>query len=137
MSDIKHHKKNVGEVLLVESYRARVVEALPLSSPAQRRSLIEEAEFNLYRVNSAAATIDLLTDSGLCVLSADQLAAMMHADESYAGSASYQRFETVIREVFGFPHIMPTHQGRAAERLLIQCLARPGDLVPGNMHRRP
>jgi tryptophanase len=118
----------------VESYRARVVEALPSSSPEQRRSLIEEAEFNLYRVNSTAVTIDLLTDSGLCALSANQLAAMMRADESYAGSASYQRFETVIREVFGFPYIVPTHQGRAAERLLIQCLAHPGDLVPGNMH---
>jgi tyrosine phenol-lyase len=118
----------------VESYRARVVEALPLSSPEQRRSLIEEAEFNLYRVNSAAVTIDLLTDSGLCALSADQLAAMMRADESYAGSSSYRRFELVIREVFGFPHIVPTHQGRAAERLLIQCLAHSGDLVPGNMH---
>lgn len=118
----------------MESYRARVVEALPRSSPEERRSLIEQADFNLYRVDSAAVTIDLLTDSGLCALSADQLAAMMRADESYAGSASYQRFETVIRELFGLPHIVPTHQGRAAERLLIQCLAQPGDLVPGNMH---
>lgn len=118
----------------MESYRARVVEALPLCSPERRRSLIEEAEFNLYRVNSDAVTIDLLTDSGLCALTADQLAATMRADESYAGSASYQRFEAVIREVFGFSHIVPTHQGRAAERLLIQCLAHSGDLVPGNMH---
>jgi tryptophanase len=133
MSDIKHHWKYRRGVL-VESYRARVVETLPLSSPQERRSLIEEAEFNLYRVSSAAVTIDLLTDSGLCALSADQLAAMMRADESYAGSASYQRFESVIRDVFGFSHILPTHQGRAAERLLIQCLAHPGDLVPGNMH---
>lgn len=118
----------------MESYRARVVEALPISDPEQRRSLIEEADFNLYRLSSTAVTIDLLTDSGLCALSAEQLAAMMRADESYAGSASYQRFESAIRDVFGFPNIVPTHQGRAAERLLIQCLARPGDLVPGNMH---
>jgi tyrosine phenol-lyase len=118
----------------VESYRARVVEALPVSSPEQRRSLIEEADFNLYRLSSTAVTIDLLTDSGLCALSAEQLASMMRADESYAGSASYQRFESAIRDVFGFPHIVPTHQGRAAERLLIQCLANPDDLVPGNMH---
>ncbi len=118
----------------MERYRARVVELLPVCSRERREQLLYEAEYNLYRIDGDAVTIDLLTDSGLCALSAEQSAAMMRGDESYAGSASYRRFESAVQEIFGFPHVLPTHQGRASERLLMFCLLRAGDVVPGNMH---
>lgn len=118
----------------MDLYKARVVEPLSFLSSEERRARIREAGFNLYRLDSRAVTIDLLTDSGTCALSTDQAAAMMHGDESYAGSQSFRRFEAVVRETFGFPFLLPTHQGRAAERLLMECLLTPGDYVPGNYH---
>jgi tyrosine phenol-lyase len=117
---------------VMEPYRVRVVEPIRQTLRAQRETLLIEADFNLYRIDSEFVRIDLLTDSGTCALSSAQQAAMMQGDESYAGSSSYRRFESAVRETFGFEHVVPTHQGRAAERLLLTCLAKPGSLVPSN-----
>src|SRR5579859_6191207 len=117
-----------------EPFRTRVVEPIKRTTRARRLALIEAAGFNLYALESEDVQIDLLTDSGLCALSSHQTAAMMQGDESYAGSSSYRRLEARIQEIFGFEHIVPTHQGRAAERILLDCLAQSGDLIPCNMH---
>ncbi len=117
---------------VMEPYRVRVVEPIRQTLRAQREALLIGADFNLYRIDSDFVRIDLLTDSGTCALSSAQQAAMMQGDESYAGSSSYRRFESAVRETFGFEYVVPTHQGRAAERLLLTCLAKPGSLVPSN-----
>jgi len=119
---------------VMEPYRVRVVEPIRETIRAQRDALLAEADFNLYRIDSEYVRIDLLTDSGTCAISSAQQAAMMNGDESYAGSSSYRRFESAVHEIFGFDHIVPTHQGRAAERLLLECLAGPGAVVPSNTH---
>jgi tyrosine phenol-lyase len=119
---------------VMEPYRVRVVEPIRRTVRTQRDALLAEADFNLYRIDSEFVGIDLLTDSGTCAISCTQLAAMMHGDESYAGSSSYRRFESAVGEIFGFEHVVPTHQGRAAERLLFECLAGPRSVVPSNTH---
>lgn len=119
---------------MMEPYRTRVVEPIRQTSRAQREALLAEADFNLYRIDAEFVRIDLLTDSGTCAMSSAQMAAMMRGDESYAGSSSYRRFESVVRDIFGFDHVVPTHQGRAAERLLLECLATRGALIPSNTH---
>ncbi len=116
----------------MEPYRVRVVEPIRHTCRAQREALLAEADFNLYRIDSEYIQIDLLTDSGTCAISSAQQAAMMQGDESYAGSSSYRRFESAVRSTFGFENVVPTHQGRAAERLMLECLAMPGSLVPSN-----
>src|SRR5579863_9406872 len=121
-------------VELMEPYRARVIEPIRLTIRAQREALLAGADFNLYHIDSEYVQIDLLTDSGTCAISAAQLGMMMQGDESYAGSSSYGRFESAVREIFGFDYVVPTHQGRAAERLLFECLAGPGCIVPSNTH---
>ena len=121
-------------VEVMEPYRVRVVEPIRQTIRAQREALLAQADFNLYQIDSEYVGIDLLTDSGTCAISAAQLGAMMQGDESYAGSASFRRFESAVQEIFGFDHVVPTHQGRAAERLLLECLAGPGSLVPSNTH---
>lgn len=119
---------------MMEPYRVRVVEPIRQTIRAQRERLLAEADFNLYRIDSEYVRIDLLTDSGMCAISATQLGAMMQGDESYAGSSSFRRFESAVQEIFGFDQVVPTHQGRAAERLLFECLAVPGSIVPSNTH---
>src|SRR5258708_16741252 len=121
-------------VELIEPYRVRVVEPIRQTIRAQRETLLAEADFNLYQIDSEYVHIDLLTDSGTCAISAAQLGAMMQGDESYAGSSSFRRFESAVREIFGFDHVVPTHQGRAAERLLFEYLGGPGSAVPSNTH---
>lgn len=117
---------------VMEPYRVRVVEPIRQTLRAQREALLIEAGFNLYRIDAEMVRIDLLTDSGTCAISRAQQAAMMQGDESYAGSSSYRRFESAVRDTFGFEHVVPTHQGRAAERLLLETLAKPGSVVPSN-----
>ncbi len=112
----------------------RVVEPIRNTSRVQREALLIKADFNLYQIDSEYVSIDLLTDSGTCAMSSAQMSAMMRGDESYAGSSSYRRLEAMVQETFGFEHVVPTHQGRAAERLLLECLARSGSIVPSNMH---
>jgi len=110
----------------------RVVEPLRFTTVAEREKALEEAHFNLYSLRAEDVLIDLLTDSGTCAISREQMAAMMRGDESYAGSASFYRMESAVRDLFGFEHVIPVHQGRAAERLLFQVMTTPGQLLPSN-----
>jgi len=120
--------------VIIEPFRIKVVEPIALLTLAERRQRLQAANYNLFALPAEAVTFDLLTDSGTTAMSAAQWGAMMVADESYAGSRSFHRFEEVVRELTGFRHIIPTHQGRAAERILAQVMVPKGALVPNNSH---
>jgi tryptophanase len=120
--------------VIIEPFKIKVVEPIALSSRAERERWLEEADYNLFALPAERVTFDLLTDSGTAAMSAAQWGAMMIADESYAGSRSFHRFETVVRDLTGYRHIIPTHQGRAAERILFQITVKPGTIVPSNNH---
>src|SRR5664279_6112226 len=117
---------------IIEPFRIHSVEPLRMTTPAQRREAIAAAGYNLFKVNAQDVLIDLLTDSGTGAMSRDQWAAIQHGDESYAGSPSYFVFRNAVRELFPFRHIIPTHQGRAAERILFSVIGGPGKTVPSN-----
>ncbi len=117
-----------------EPFRIKVVERIGHVDPEQRRRLLEEAGYNLFRIPSSAITIDLLTDSGTSAMSDRQWAALMTGDEAYACSRSFDEFAAAVRRVTGYRHVIPTHQGRAAEHLLFETMLKPGDVVPNNTH---
>jgi tryptophanase len=119
---------------VIEPFKIKMVEPLPKLSRGERERLLAEAGHNLFLLQARHVTFDFLTDSGTTAMSAAQWAAMITADESYAGSRSFSRLAEVIREVTGLPHLVPTHQGRAAERLLFSLLVKPGSKVPSNNH---
>ncbi len=119
---------------IIEPFRIKVVEAIHLLTPDEREEVVRRAGFNLFNVHSDDVLIDLLTDSGTGAMSALQWAAMMRADESYAGSPSFYRLQDAIRDITGFEHILPTHQGRASERILFELVGGPGRVVPSNAH---
>jgi tyrosine phenol-lyase len=117
-----------------EPYKTKVVERIPNPSREERERALERAHYNLFNLRSDEVRIDLLTDSGTGAMSDRQWAALMLGDESYAGSRNFAHFEETVRSLTGFPHIVPAHQGRAAENLLFSTLCRPGSVVPNNMH---
>jgi tryptophanase len=119
---------------IFEPFRIKAVEPLKLTSREERSETLARAHWNLFRVPAAEIIIDLLTDSGTGAMSAAQWAAMMRGDESYAGSRSWYRFRNRIRELTGFRHVVPTHQGRAAERILFSCLGVQDRIVVSNTH---
>jgi len=119
---------------IIEPFRIQSVYPIRMTTRDERERAIREAGYNLFRVPAWDVIVDLLTDSGTGAMSVDQWAAVMRGDESYAGSESFYRFEAAVRDVFGFRHVIPTHQGRAAERILFQTVCRPGHVVPNNTH---
>lgn len=119
---------------IIEPFKIKTVEPLAMLSRYERERHLATAGYNLFSLPSRVVTFDFLTDSGTTAMSAAQWAAMLVADESYAGSRSFTRLESVVRELTGCPHIIPTHQGRAAERLLCQALVKPGMKIPSNNH---
>jgi tryptophanase len=119
---------------IIEPFRIHSVEPLRMTTEEERSFAIEQAGFNLFNLHAQDVLIDLLTDSGTGAMSRDQWAAIQHGDESYAGSPSWFRFESAVKELFPFRHVIPTHQGRAAERILFSVIGGSGKLVPNNTH---
>jgi tryptophanase len=119
---------------IIEPFRIHSIEPLRFLTADERRAKVREAGFNLFNLHADDVLIDLLTDSGTGAMSRDQWAAIQHGDESYAGSPSWFVFLQAVTELFPFPHVIPTHQGRAAEKILFSAIAGPGSVVPNNTH---
>ena len=119
---------------IIEPFRIKTVEPIRQTTREEREALLSEAGYNLFLLRAEDVLIDLLTDSGTGAMSSGQWAGMMLGDESYAGAKSFYKFEAAARRITGFKHIIPTHQGRAAERILFGSLLRPGDVVANNTH---
>ena len=119
---------------IIEPFRIKAVEPIRQTTERERRSALAAAHYNLFMVKAEDVLIDLLTDSGTGAMSSDQWAGMMRGDESYAGASSFYRFEESVKAITGLKHVIPTHQGRAAERILFGALLRENDIVPNNTH---
>ena len=119
---------------IIEPFRIKSVEPIRMTTREERADLLKAAKYNLFKLHSDDVIIDLLTDSGTSAMSAAQWGAVMTGDESYAGAPSFYRFEAAVRDLMDFKHIIPTHQGRAAEHLLFNLIAKPGHIIPSNTH---
>ena len=119
---------------IIEPFRIHSVEPIKLTTPEQRERALISAGYNLFSIHSAEVMIDLLTDSGTGAMSRDQWAAIQHGDESYAGSPSWELFRDAVKSLFPFKHVIPTHQGRAAEKILFSVIGGEGKVIPNNTH---
>jgi tyrosine phenol-lyase len=119
---------------IIEPFRIKSVEPIRWTTRTQREELLRDAHYNLFLLPAKDVLIDLLTDSGTGAMSTRQWAAMMEGDESYAGSKSFDIFRESVQSIFGYRHVIPTHQGRAAERILFSVMCKKGDVVPNNTH---
>jgi len=119
---------------IIEPFKIKSVEPIRMTSREERQRHLQAAHYNLFGLHSEHVLIDLLTDSGTSAMSAEQWAGMLRGDESYAGSRSFFEFEKRVRDIFGCKHVIPTHQGRAAERILFSTAVEPGMCVPNNNH---
>ncbi|WP_300515092.1 tryptophanase [Aliiroseovarius sp.] len=119
---------------IIEPFRIKSVEPIRMTTRAERQQLIRDAQYNLFALDADDVLIDLLTDSGTGAMSAEQWAAIMRGDESYAGSPSFHRFRDAVQTLAPFKHVIPTHQGRAAEAILFAIFGGPGRMIPSNTH---
>lgn len=119
---------------IIEPFRIKSIEPLKMTTPAQREAILRKADFNPFLIHASDVIIDLLTDSGVTAMSSEQWAGIMRGDESYAGSESYYQLKKVLEDLTGFTNILPTHQGRASERILFELIGGKGKVVPNNAH---
>ena len=119
---------------IIEPFKIKSVEPIRFTTREEREAALRKGAYNLFLVRAEDVLIDLLTDSGTAAMSAAQWAGMMQGDESYAGARSFYRFEDAVRDLTGFRNIIPTHQGRAAEKILFSLLGGAGKIIPNNTH---
>ncbi|MBQ0017408.1 MAG: tryptophanase [Clostridiales bacterium] len=122
------------EIPFAEAWKIKMIEPLKKSTREQREQWLKEAHYNVFQLKAEQVYIDLLTDSGTGAMSQEQWSQMMLGDESYAGATSFYKFESTVQRIFGMKHVIPTHQGRAAENVLFSYLVKEGNVIPGNAH---